>query len=84
MNGSCVGFPLIPFMQEFPKLPSEERTASLSVLIDPKKKACFEALCKVEDVTPSEVVCQLIQEYIEARVGPEWRDLILGSAANDL
>jgi hypothetical protein len=70
-------------MQEFPELPSEERTTRLSVLIDPKKKACFEALCMVEDVTPSQVVCQLVQEYIEARVGQEWRKLILGSADND-
>lgn len=68
--------------QEFPPLPSEERTARLSVLIDPKKKACFESLCRQEDVTPSQVVRQLIREYIEARVGPDWREQILGSTEN--
>jgi hypothetical protein len=71
-------------MQEFTELPSKERTEHLSVLIGPKTRACFEALCKVEDVTPSQVVCQLIQEYIEARVGPEWQELILSSSDNEL
>lgn len=71
-------------MWEFPELPSEERKERLSILIGPKKKACFEALCKVEDVIPSQVVCQLIQEYIEARVGSEWQELILGSSDNEL
>ena len=60
-------------------MPSEERTARLSVLIDPKKKACFEALCKQDDVTPSQVVRQLIREFIESRLGPNWQDLVLGN-----
>ena len=68
--------------QEHPDLPTEARTARLSVLIDPKKKACFESLCKQEDVTPSQVVRQLIREYIEARVGPDWQAQVLGSADN--
>lgn len=59
-------------------MPSEERTARLSVLIDPKKKACFEALCKQGDVTPSQVVRQLIREYIESRLGPDWQNQVLG------
>ncbi len=59
-------------------MPSEERTARLSVLIDPKKKACFEALCKQDDVTPSQVVRQLIREYIESRLGPDWQNQVLG------
>ncbi len=69
-------------MDDFTELPSKERTERMSVLIDSRKKACFEALCKVEEVTPSQVVCQLIQEYIEARVGPEWQELILSSSDN--
>jgi hypothetical protein len=60
-------------------LPSEERTARLSVLIDPKKKACFELLCRQEDVTPSQVVRQLIREFIENRLGPSWREQVLGN-----
>lgn len=68
-------------MQESSPLPSEERTARLSVLIDPKKKACFEALCKQEDVTPSQVVRQLIRDFIEARMGPDWQEQVLGSGS---
>jgi len=60
----------------------EDRTARLTVLIDPKKKAAFEQLCRAEDVTPSQVVRQLIREYIEGRLGPNWRDEVLGSAKN--
>lgn len=56
----------------------EERTARLTVLIDPKKKAAFERLCREEDLTPSQVVRQMIREYIEARLGADWREEILG------
>ena len=68
-------------VQESSPLPSEERTARLSVLIDPKKKACFEALCKQEDVTPSQVVRQLIRDFIETRMGPDWQEQVLGSGS---
>ncbi len=50
----------------------EERTARLTVLIDPRKKALFERLCAQEDVTPSQVVRRCIREYIEERMGPDW------------
>ena len=70
--------PSTPFPRKPPPMPSEERTARLSVLIDPKKKACFEALCKQDDVTPSQVVRQLIREYIESRLGPDWQNQVLG------
>ncbi|WP_411869814.1 hypothetical protein [Vulcanococcus limneticus] len=59
-------------------MPSEERTARLSVLIDPKKKACFEELCRREDITPSQAVRQLIRDFIEERLGADWRDQVLG------
>lgn len=52
----------------------EERTARLTLLIDPRKKALFETLCAKEDVTPSQKVRQLIREYIEARLGPDWME----------
>ena len=65
-------------------MPSEERTARLSVLIDPKKKACFEALCKQDDVTPSQVVRQLIREFIESRLGPNWPDQVLGDPRSSI
>jgi ribbon-helix-helix protein len=50
----------------------EERTARLTVLIDPRKKAFFESLCAEIDQTPSQVVRQLIREYIEKRTGRPW------------
>jgi hypothetical protein len=50
----------------------EERTARLTILIDPRKKAVFERLCGEEDLTPSQVVRRLIRSYIEARLGRPW------------
>lgn len=52
----------------------ENRTARLTLLIDPQKKALFEKLCSNEDVTASQKVRQLIREYIEEKLGPDWRD----------
>ncbi len=52
--------------------PPEERTARLTVLIDPRKKAVFEEVCSSEDVTPSQVVRRLIRDYIESRLGHPW------------
>jgi antitoxin component of RelBE/YafQ-DinJ toxin-antitoxin module len=42
----------------------ETKTARLTVLIDPAKKAAFERLCAEQDITPSQVVRQLIREYL--------------------
>jgi hypothetical protein len=53
-------------------LPLEERTARLTILIDPRKKAVFERLCAEDDTTPSQVVRQLIRRYIEDRTGEPW------------
>jgi Ribbon-helix-helix protein len=50
----------------------EERTARLTILIDPRKKAVFERLCAEEDSTPSQVVRRLMREYIESRTGKPW------------
>lgn len=47
----------------------EERTARLTILIDPRKKQMFERLCAEEDATPSQVVRRLIRRYIEERTG---------------
>lgn len=43
----------------------ESKTARLTVLIDPVKKQAFERLCAGQDLTPSQVVRQLIREYLE-------------------
>jgi len=53
-------------------LPLEVRTARLTILIDPRKKALFERLCADEDATPSQVVRRLIRHYIEERTGRPW------------
>ncbi len=51
----------------------ETRTARITVLIDPDKKAVFEHLCAQEDQTPSQVVRRLIRDYIEQRLGHPWQ-----------
>ena len=40
----------------------ELKTARLTLLIDPAKKAAFERLCALQDQTPSQVVRQLIRD----------------------
>jgi hypothetical protein len=54
-------------------MPIEQRTARLTVLIDPDKKAVFESLCDREDSTPSQVIRRMIREYIEQRAGRPWQ-----------
>jgi hypothetical protein len=54
-------------------LAAEDRSARLTILIDPRKKALFESLCADEDATPSQVVRRLIRGYIEERTGEPWR-----------
>lgn len=44
----------------------ELKTARLTLLIDPNKKAAFERLCAQQDRTASQVVRQLIREYLLA------------------
>jgi len=53
-------------------LATEDRTARLTILIDPRKKELFEQLCAEEDATPSQVVRRLIRRYIEERTGKPW------------
>ena len=43
----------------------EQKTARFTVLLDPTKKEAFERLCSSQDVTPSQVVRQLIREYLD-------------------
>jgi len=43
----------------------ELKTARLTILIDPEKKQAFEALCRTQDMTPSQVVRRLIREFVE-------------------
>jgi hypothetical protein len=50
----------------------EERTARLTILIDPRKKVLFERLCAEEDLTSSQVVRRMIRAYVEERLGRPW------------
>ena len=54
----------------------ENRTARLTLLIDPHKKKIFEEICAEHDLTPSQVVRRLIRQYILDNAGgrelPEW------------
>ncbi|GAB0152177.1 MULTISPECIES: CopG family transcriptional regulator [Marinobacterium] len=56
----------------------ENRTARLTLLIDPKKKATFERLCNEQDVTPSQMVRKFIRDFIEQELGPEWQEKVYG------
>jgi hypothetical protein len=42
----------------------ESKTARFTLLIDPDKKRAFENLCAQQDLTPSQVVRQLIRDYL--------------------
>jgi hypothetical protein len=54
----------------------ESKTARFTVLLDPRKKRTFEEICAAQDQTPSQVVRQLMREYIIAHAGkrdlPAW------------
>ena len=54
----------------------ENRTARLTILIDPRKKQLFEALCARQDLNASQVVRKLIRQYmldhLAADEVPDW------------
>ncbi len=54
----------------------ENRTARLTLLIDPQKKKLFEEICASKDLTSSQVVRRLIRQYVQENAGnrelPEW------------
>ena len=50
----------------------EDKPARLTVLIDAEKKKAFEQLCASQDITASQVVRQLIRDYL-ARHGVNWQ-----------
>jgi antitoxin component of RelBE/YafQ-DinJ toxin-antitoxin module len=58
----------------------EEKPARLTVLIDAKKKKAFEDLCASQDITASQVVRQLIREYL-AKHGVEAAPVQRGATA---
>lgn len=42
----------------------ENRTARLTILIDPRKKKLFEELCARQDLNASQVVRKLMRQYM--------------------
>ncbi|HSI55036.1 MAG: CopG family transcriptional regulator [Ramlibacter sp.] len=42
----------------------ENKTARLTVLIDPARKQAFESLCHAQDTTPSQVMRRLIRDFL--------------------
>ena len=42
----------------------EDKPARLTVLIDAEKKKAFEDLCAAQDITASQMVRQLIRDYL--------------------
>jgi hypothetical protein len=42
----------------------EDRTARLTILIDPDKKKAFEDLCTRLDTNPSQAIRQMIREFL--------------------
>lgn len=54
----------------------ENRTARLTILIDPVKKKLFEEICAAQDLTPSQVVRRLVRQYVIDNAGsrelPDW------------
>lgn len=59
----------------------ENKTARFTVLLDPRKKRLFEEICAEQDLTPSQVVRQLIREYVIANAGDRELPAWLRSAA---
>jgi hypothetical protein len=60
----------------------ENRTARMTILIDPIKKQIFEDICAQQDLTSSQVIRKLMRQYIIDHAGsrelPEW---LIGHAA---
>ena len=59
----------------------EKRTARLTLLVDPQKKIAFEKLCALEDVTPSQKIRQFMRDYIEQKLGADWREQVFDERA---
>ncbi|HTP38952.1 MAG TPA: hypothetical protein VMI92_05210 [Steroidobacteraceae bacterium] len=62
-------------------MPLEQRTARLTILVDPRKKEMFERLCAEQDLTPSQVLRQLMRDFIETQTGEPWQPVPAGTRA---
>ncbi|MHB1678111.1 MAG: CopG family transcriptional regulator [Sulfuriferula sp.] len=62
----------------------ETKTARLTLLIDPIKKKAFEELCAAQDITPSQVVRQMIRDYMQLHgVNYTTKNKIAAAVSND-
>lgn len=65
----------------------EQRTARLTILIDPRKKRIFEEICATQDLRSSQVVRKLIKQYIIEHAGnrplPDWLTAQPGKSNSD-
>ncbi len=62
----------------------ESKTARLTILIDPCKKKALEELCAAQDLTSSQVVRQLIRDYLERHgVSYETQSKLNGNANSE-
>ena len=59
-------------MSANPDARMEDKPARLTILIDAEKKRAFEELCASQDITASQVVRQLIRDYL-AEHGVEYQ-----------
>lgn len=54
----------------------ENRSARLTILVDPRKKKLFEEICAAQDLTSSQVIRKLMRQYVIDHAGgrelPEW------------
>ena len=54
----------------------ENRSARLTILVDPRKKKLFEEICAGHDLTPSQVIRRMMRQYIIEHAGnrelPDW------------
>jgi len=54
----------------------ENRSARLTILVDPRKKKLFEEICAAQDLTSSQVIRKLMRQYVIDHAGgrelPDW------------
>ncbi|OQA32535.1 MAG: hypothetical protein BWY57_01870 [Betaproteobacteria bacterium ADurb.Bin341] len=54
----------------------EQRSARLTILVDPRKKKLFEEICAAQDLTTSQVIRKLMRQYVIEHAGnrelPDW------------
>ncbi|MDO9221749.1 MAG: CopG family transcriptional regulator [Thiobacillus sp.] len=64
----------------------ENRTARMTILIDPIKKQIFEDICTQQDLTSSQVIRRLMRQYIIEHAGsrelPAWLTGATGKTEN--